>query len=813
MLKMLRFEIRKIISYRYFVLLISALIIASSVICFFRIGSTDISQYDKDQIEVINDFVSLYKSDPIKYQQYLAQFDRKGAEKAAKVYAEYNHKEQSGEAVEAPAPEDFFVYSYSRLIHDGALEVFGMRAESKLADYSNSLGTIIRSAKINASELKSDYGYGMDDYQYYYQCYVYDVYKNIQDNVKLPAQFSYGFDDFFSYSYSDLFLCAALILIALAVFLPEKQNGMVQTVTVYKNGRTRTALAKIAVIAVISELLVLIFTAIQFIITGYKIGFSDFSLPIQNVEGFTLFPFAWSIGKFFVYYFLIKSAAAICFAFVVALLSLLLNNVLWSYAAGIGVFALSFLAYKLDFAKHPFLQRINSFSQIRVTPLCNRLYVINLFGECLPITSFALASSIILSIAVGALLVLVWSHRKTARSFHSPKALGALLSSRRSATKKNDKKHKRSGLYRRFRSVFAWEVNKQFIASKGILIFMIAAILIGSAASLTEARSYHEGRSYKVFKKHLLPDIDGDFTENEERFEYLIDVYTNSKSIRSRLTQDKRKKLITKEEYDRFTEVAKIIDANLIRDEVADSAILLEEYRAASAEGAPLQIIDYMGYSALFSGKSVYLLFVALLVGCITVFSNEYSRIGSGAFAPILRSMKKGRGATLRAKLLSSALSAAIVSSVVTGVDILFKLRNCNLDYIDARLCSLPEFFALQSSITIRQYIILLACARIASSILLAVFCCAVSLLSKNAIIGISTVFFVNAFPHLLLSLGMEKAACVDCIGWLSVSQMLQTSAGIDFLGSDFGYFALFGAAFASVTAILAIISGRKYIK
>jgi len=115
-------------------------------------------------------------------------------------------------------------------------------------------------------------------------------------------------------------LLAALLTLCAVIFSQENQTGFLPIMRISKNGRVKTAAAKILAALIMTLAVVMSFTLSGFAVYGLRIGFSG-NNALQSLETFTLSPYRISIFGYLAASFGIKLLAFSVFSLTVLALS------------------------------------------------------------------------------------------------------------------------------------------------------------------------------------------------------------------------------------------------------------------------------------------------------------------------------------------------------------------------------------------------------------------------------------------------------------------------------------------------------------
>ena len=168
-----------------------------------------------------------------------------------KQQLELDMEQQTGSNRKRSTSRLYHVFSDN--IDDASLITAYERLNAAKSDFDYGVDLILRQSERNAAALRTEYGMTPDDPLYQYQIYAYIKYKALSDSVTVGEEFVFGWDKLFSFSYGDIFLFFALILLVGTLYFVERNSGMTPLLCVSKHGRAKTALSKICAAALLTR--------------------------------------------------------------------------------------------------------------------------------------------------------------------------------------------------------------------------------------------------------------------------------------------------------------------------------------------------------------------------------------------------------------------------------------------------------------------------------------------------------------------------------------------------------------------------------
>lgn len=182
----------------------------------------------------------------------------------------------------------------------------------------------------------------------------------------------------------------------------------------------------------------------------------------------------------------------------------------------------------------------------------------------------------------------------------------------------------------------------------------------------------------------------------------------------------------------------------------------VEEYssyidRKSASLGRDCDVIYNTGYEQFFAMGANWFLFAAILILSIGIFSVEYQ---SGNCAQIIRAAKKGRRQTFFSKILPYSILGAFLGAAFRATGLTVTANNYELADFDATLCSIRAFEAVNSGVSIRQYLVIdILCSMLAGT-LVACTVCLISCIFKKTLHNLGAAGVMLALPALLSKTG-----------------------------------------------------------
>ena len=814
-MNLFRFEARKLLRFRFLLVLIALLLISSATVCFF----TTQPLFSRSDADVVRDYVDTYIHDEDAYEAWYKEFSAALSAKQPALIAAWEEEVAKNGLIPFDGfclsrPDLYDTHIFSDRISDRELWQIYKKIDTTANDYQQGLKNIFGQSKAYAEYLYKRFGCGMENDEYRYQVYVYEKYKNVEKNAVVDRQLVTGWEELFSYSYGDVFLFASLMLFSLLVFIPEKQCGMLPILRSTKNGRLKTTAAKSAFAALGALLLTLAFSLSSFLVILMKCGYSDPTVSAQNVSTLTLFPEAWSILGYYLYSLMLKNLVCLCFCAFCAFVSVISYHTAVSFGVGAGMLGLSYFFSALPVNNYPLPGCLNLFSAANGLSLSSRLRVIQPFHACIDYLLLAPVFYALLAVLFFAWILLsslrVHKGAKTKRAKPLRKKIAVCAKRLLQKAKRNRRKKR----VRFSPSIFLWESRKLFFSNKPILWTILGLLIVQIAICTFSTAGSTRTHTYRLYTAFLLPETEGAYSENGERFEELIGMFKDPARSLNKLQKGIKKGEINKDDVQTLMKNLETVRDNALSGDFESIGYRNDELMLLYEAGKDPYIIDYHDYERLFGGGMCIPLYAAILLLGAYSFTIEYTgKSKDNRFAAILRASKNGRQKTFRAKFLFSAFAGTALAFIFYGVEYLSIIPGGVLNAWDAPLCSVPSFSAACGSVTIGQYALVLFIGRILAAVLFALFVSALSQIAQNLLLCLSASVGVTLIPTLLYAFGLKNAGLVSFGDFFSVNGMMKYSVEKQLFASDFGVLVLYGALFAAVTLALVLIARRRFVK
>jgi len=804
-MKYIIYEIRKLLGIKYIWIFAVILLVINIVLAFYTANRNTEWQIDS---HIISDFFNTYAANPEQITKDYANL--------TKLQNEQNTLRmealQRGEYDYQPEQSLPNKYTDTDKYNDSILfnEIFSRK--DYILNYSATIQKVIDQAHMNIVEF-NEIGVSYDSYAYQYQLKVIDKYIYAQSNVKMSFEYTRGWGDYFNYEIVNIFIFAILILFGSTIFAQEKHNGFFTIIKAAKNGRTQTALAKVAAMLILNFFVVLIFTLSTIGALGVVLGFSSLNNSIQFFSDFLLSPAVVTVGQYLFITFAIKLLVFSLFSCIILMISAFIYNYAVIYLCGFGVVGLNFLLYTLRFINtyNP-LKILNFVAVAAVNPLFIRYRSFAFFNKVIGYVPFMIVTFGMFLIAASVVTVVIYSRSQTVFFFERSYVLLNILYKIKTLFV-NLIERMLSALPRRQTyslSIFKAEIYKTLVAKQYIFVMIVffAVQCYIANEGFTTVKSYSDA----VYNEYMTI-LEGKMTDKKLKY-----IARERENINFSLTQKDimlEKYLSEEINFDEYrtylTEYNYAYARNELFMRIETHARYIEQIKAEKDIDA--WFVYDTGWNKLLYSNFNIILYGLILLLFSGIFADEYtSKLSSGRFAQILKTTKKGREQTFIFKFISATVITASVTFVFNAVDFILIFKNYDLPAMNAPLVSIQSFKAINSGVTILQYIGIYFLTRLFSNLLFAAFVCCISEILKRTILVMSVSVTTTLFPALFSYFGLGFFNYFDFTNLLSATQIYLLSAKTALFG-DIGYFAIFSACYTLILCGILFKSKKDYIK
>lgn len=633
-------------------------------------------------------------------------------------------------------------------------------------------------------------GYSKDTYAYRYQVRFWNIYGDTLGKVEIDDSLTYGWDAFWGYGGSGIFLLLAALLAGSRLFTVERDSGMEPVLRACRRGRGALALGKLGAATLWMLGASLVFHLSALLACGWRYGLSSPFAPIQQSLIMRYCPFAFSQLGTFLLTVLFSALAALAICLLTASLTLLLKKALPAIALSALVVGAQF--YLLEKGGE-YLSTLNLLTATDPQRLWERWSPIHIMGGPISYLPFLIAVLAVVALLTAAVALIRWvccgMGSRTIRRI----ALPQLPFKWKLPLRK---------LRRHSVRLFPYEWRK----STGMRMAIICLLLIALQAGISLNALNGEPTFYDEMKQGYMLEYDGLTLEEQdtaitERLAIYAEATREGKS--AEMAAKRLDDEITFEEYAAYCDL--LNEALTYKDTLTayreELHYLMEKGEALGIETYPVIATGFVTWASRPFDIPVVLLLFVLLAG---IFAREHET----KFMPLLRTTKRGRQPVWIAKLKLATLCVLAVTVAALVLDIALLVLRYPTDCLSAPLVCISRYRDTASDIKVIEYILLVCLLRIVGTLVWGLIITALSQLLRSewATAGCMLLLLL---PYGLTLLGVPSAQIVDITMLLSGDRLWLASTA----GGGMTLLTLFTAISAALTALLVTASYKKFCK
>ena len=803
------YEMKKLLGIRYLWVFLIVLLLINSGIAFYTASQSYAAQEPGDMIA---GFFELYFENPGELEAHYAEIQAFNEQQQEIFMQMMREGVRDYETERMPD-----IYSSDSSITDEALFRALYRSIDASREYPDVIDAVIRRAEANLAEFRA-MGVDEDSFTCRYQTRVIELYELARDNVKIGIEYTRGWDEYFSYDLVNVFLFLMVIMLGSVIFAEEKQTGILPIIRTAKYGRARTALAKICTMLLLTAGFTILFTVTTWAVYGLVLGFSSPANVIQALPSFTLSQYRITIGEYFIITVGVRLLTFWAFATVMLLLSAVFSGYVLIYLSGLGLFGINFLLYTLKYINaNAIAKNANMVAAAAVSPLFVRYRAVNLFGNMAGCVPFLLVLFTVLILGCAAFTVRIFVRGGFSIRPAWADSVGVffrMISARilAAAAKLPVYSGKRPVRRRAYSlSLLSAEVFKTLISSR--FIWIAAALLVLKcwyAADVYAPTGSYSDAVYHEYMTRLYGEV------TEEKLEYIEEERASIIDTLGRKGAVEEAYRSSAMGYEEYREYLSEYNYAYSRDELLKTIEEHRDYLIGLEEETGVRgwFLYDTGWRRLFAGDADLFLYASLLLLLTGSFAAEYaSRSSSGSFAQILRSTKKGREDTFRAKLISAGIISVTMAVLFGGADFFAVFSGYEMPGADAPVQSVRMFGELTGNLSVGGYTVLFLLLRISGAFLMAMLVCALSELLCRYIPVLGSVVVLTMLPALCAYFGLKAAEKVSFLNLLAATPLVLQSASESLAGSGWTMLALWMCAAAAAVTCMMISAGRMFVR
>ena len=657
-LRLIKFEIRKIFGVKLILALLVLVVLSNAIILF---NSFDESLINRNK--EMNSFVQIYSKNTEEIEKHISNYMEK--------YREVVYQRRLTGDRTIPLPEN--VYSnndYELFIN------FSKNIKNYKSTYTEKIGESIKIAKARIAEYEY-LGYSNNSFEMIYQRGIIDSYERLLE-LEFPINSITGFDLALSYNGFAVVYIFSLIVGGMILIIPERVNGMIGVLKIAKKGRLHSIVAKLITAFLFCIIICLIINASSLIIIGLKTGFNGANNPIQMIEEYRLCPFEITVIQGMLMSVCISILSGYVFMLVIIAIASIFKRYVFS-------FLISFIFASLNYvaANYPYLNNYNIFKNLNFFWSITGFEIIkcwrgiSLFGSGISLFDSITIVYLLLMIVLLAIIISNWCFGKdmvNRKEYH----LIRIFKTKYTSFFASIKKAKRL----KVKSIIYFETKKVLTPFS----FFVLALLLFLNVYLSYV-SFNYSSSYQDNLYHqYMEQFGGKWTEEKaDEIEIMVEKYSEIVSQKTSVETDYYSGKINVSELANYYNL--YYDAEKRLDVVTELNNLSERLRELKKNGNDVFFVDKQGWEMLKNTNYSYLYFFAVILILSDIYSKEY-RTG---FEKYQKTMKQF-GKVNVAKLSISILIPIVIVAFCEIYQFVYVAMRYGLNYFNASSISLPFF-------------------------------------------------------------------------------------------------------------------------
>ncbi len=588
-------------------------------------------------------------------------------------------------------------------------------------NYKKALYSLLRDA---ANRIKS--ADNVDSYTYRYYISIINTYDPLTNITWEPAIVK-GWNEFFSLGTPSVVLMLTVYGLFCSVFTVEKHAGTLAILNILKKGKTELTIAKLCYIFFVCFLLTILFTLSPLIVFAFSTGLSSPNMQIQALKGFTYFRYNIKIWQYIIIYIAVRMLIVFWLSLIIANIGQYFNSeapslVAIAIIAAIGIF----LKNISPVFKYYYLQKYNIFDIVNINILFNQLKGVNLFNYFYDYTYF------VITLLIASIIILVLLS----------------LANKKHRLENISENKKTAAIKLPHMTIFSAEFYKLIICNQGIYIVVLCLVIKIITSTLYY---YPDFGSLEAVYKDYIEQLRGPITEKklayiEDEYNYIYDTINDYSKITSayyagEISYSDYQKFMSKYNYATFSKNA------------FNRVIERRDYLLYVNSTYPnIEFLYEQGINLLLNTPIDIIGIITAILLCSNMFAIEY---GTG-FYKIMRLSKKGRQPVFWRKIALTVTIALSIFLSFSIIDIYNLLKYYNLDYLNANILSIPNFFDVNISCSILTYTVIYKIISILGYIICFILIAVLSELFKNQVKTIIYTALIIFIPYIVEFYGIK---------------------------------------------------------
>lgn len=589
-----------------------------------------------------------------------------------------------------------------------------------------------------------------DSYSYEYYERVIELYSDAREKVTINNGSAKGWDKLLNNdTVFILSLIASVVIGAISVF-EEKRTGSINVIFASKNGREKTAAAKIGSAMLISFLICIVLSIVSITVFLVSGALSDGSAAIQTAYSFRFSPYDINLNQAFLAITAGRALLCVLVCGAAAILSSIFNSYILILTTAILPIAVEFIIYKIDFrAVDIWIKNVNLFS-LGGSYLLKRYYSVRLFG-CSDAYTVCIILAVALIFAVIPLFICVFCNKRN-----------PVKQKLKNGNKTVKAKKEKNVVYK---TLFGWELRKNILKPLIIIIMLAFTVIRVFVSSVSFAPK--DSANEEIYREYCEILCETDIAKAKEALNAEKLRINTGLRYREIAENGLKENTITKAEYDEMmVEYGYCTAREYIMQKCDERMTILVSISRNT--GADVRFVYDTGLNKFLSSGADFILVLLQILCIFTVFTHEYE----SGFYPILHTSLNGRRKTFINKILLCICLTSFVFIVFSTSDLIALVKQLTTGNLSASVMSLKPAYEFRKDISIREYIIILYAVKFIAHEILALIIVSLSALIKRSVSVFALVCTYVFVPYLIKSLGGISFSA-DIAAFLSGNEVL----------------------------------------
>ena len=494
-MKLLYYEIKKVLSKRIFLGLLAFCFIVNLSVFYFTHNDYRSIQY-RDGKDIYEDMITHYADMPLDQA-------RTELEDAQLAYQIMTEMKMAGESTNA----DILNYEleqldeYRRSSPEAYAKAEEMLNSSRSYDterysttiilsqlqYLEEYPTFISEMKERADE-QTTFSVFSDKDSFSYK----NILRTAEDyagleNTKLTLGNDFSFIEALNYRATDYFLIAVILMLCVYLFRFERDKGLYSLVRSSKRGRLQTVAAKLGAMMLLTALITVLFGFSIFAESTILFGKWDFSRTIQSISDFRNCILPLTCDSFSLLFLFGKVMFMLLIAAIFAAVFIAVSNTALTYGLSVGVIAGEYLLYRT--APFELLRYVNVFYGMDGAQIFGKYHNLEIFTQPIHADALIILTAAVIFIAAIFLSVLFFTLKGQEKSVNPLAA----------AWERFKQKH---GKIRGTTRIWNGELYKYLISSR-MAIVMLVLLIFAVVSSLGTVQYRSTDKAQNAYRDYL----------------------------------------------------------------------------------------------------------------------------------------------------------------------------------------------------------------------------------------------------------------------------------------------------------------------